>query len=353
MMGAPLGGKCVRNGARSIRSEGVLSERRAFRLLAREPRASSNLPIHFDRDAARRAAAPPSDPGSREGFPTRASALSPRGLVPLSAELVFLKTAYLPALRLRMTLRICEFYFDVDPPTGSPHTASTDVHAGYCLKQAPDGWLAYPTSTRLIDLTATPDLLFGDCSKTHRYEIERARRSDDIQIDLLVHPRPQDVSEFIGYYDVFAASKGIPSIARDHFNAMAKAGKLATSLARDRDRNVLAASAYIVVQDRARLTHSASLFRLQASSAERNRIGRANRLLHWESIIGFQELGLAHYDMGGWYTGDRDEALLRINSFKKGFGGKVVHEWNAFRSLSVRGWAYVRARDLVHRARKA
>jgi hypothetical protein len=70
-----------------------------------------------------------------------------------------------------------------------------------------------------------------------------------------------------------------------------------------------------VEHERARLTHSASLFRIEADSAERNRIGRVNRLLHWDDMVRFQELGMRTYDLGGWYTGSRNEALLRINAF--------------------------------------
>ena len=80
-------------------------------------------------------------------------------------------------------------------------------------------------------------------------------------------------------------------------------------------------------------------------------MGRANRLLHWGDMLRFRELGVATYDLGGWYTEHRDEALLKINSFKEEFGGSVVHEWDAYRPTSPRGRAYLLTRDLMHRVR--
>ena len=107
------------------------------------------------------------------------------------------------------------------------------------------------------------------------------------------------------------------------------------------------ADGHFLEQDRARLTHSASMFRLEADSAERNRIGRVNRLLHWDDMVRFRDAGVKTYDMGGWYTGRRNQAQLRINTFKEEFGGRVVHEWDIFRPGSVRGWLYLRGRDLL------
>ncbi len=265
----------------------------------------------------------------------------------MTTDIVYLQTPELPVTHLKMPVRFVEFYFEFVPPS-----EATDVHVGRCLKQPTPGWLAYPTSTRIIDLTLTSQMLFEMFSKSNRYKIERARRSDNVDIEFVVAPPHERVSEFIQYYDAFAVTKGVPLIQRSQFNAMARAGKLVIGAARGREGGLLAARAYVLDQKRARLTHSASLFRLQADSAERNRIGRANRLLHWEDMSRFGDLGVTTYDMGGWYTGDSNEALLRINSFKREFGGTVVYEWDVFRPRSMRGWLYLRARDVVLRARR-
>ena len=155
------------------------------------------------------------------------------------------------------------------------------------------------------------------------------------------------------YYDNFASTKNVPPIRRDQITAMARAGKLVISAAQDEGGGFLAAHAYVLGQDRARLTHSASMFRVEAASADRNRIGRVNRLLHWDDMVRFRESGVKAYDMGGWYTGTRDQALLQINAFKQDFGGSVVHEWDIFRPGSARGWLYLRGRNLVGPAHAA
>jgi hypothetical protein len=257
------------------------------------------------------------------------------------------KTAELPGLGVKLSVDIDEFYFEFVPPTDF-----TDVCAGLCLSEPVSGWLAYPRATRIIDLAESHDVLFKACSKTTRYEIERARKSDEVETEFLVAPSVDRISDFCEFYDAFAASKGLPRIRRSQLHAMASAGKLVISAAVGGEAQMLAMHAYFFDQHRARLTHSASLFRLQADSAQRRRIGRINRLLHWEDIVRFRELGSSAYDMGGWYTGNRNDALLRINSFKRDFGGTVVHEWDMFRAGSIRGWLYLRTRDLLHRTRR-
>jgi len=265
----------------------------------------------------------------------------------MSTRIHYRKTAELPGLGVRLSVDVDEFYFEFVPTN-----EFTDVHAGFCLTHPISGWLAYPRATRIIDLTESTDLLFKACSKKTRYEIERARKSDDVETEFLVAPGVDRISDFCEYYDAFAASKGVPGIRRSQLHAMASAGKLVISAAVGGEGQTLAMHAYLFEQHRARLTHSASLFRLQADSAQRHRIGRTNRLLHWDDIVRFRELGSSAYDIGGWYIGNRDDALLRINSFKREFGGTVVHEWDVFRAGSIRGLLYLRARDLLHRARR-
>jgi hypothetical protein len=262
-------------------------------------------------------------------------------------EIAYLKRAQLPVTSVRVPVRVAEFYFDLVTPQGE-----ADVMVGRCLQEAAPGWLAYRCSTRIIDLTQAPKVLFSMCAKNNRYKIERARRGDGVEIDFTVAPAEDRVSEFIRYYDAFADTKDVAPVQRAQFDAITRSGKLVIAAARDSAGAILAARAYVLGQTRARLMYSASLFRLQAESSARNRIGRANRLLHWEDIIRFRDLGVLSYDMGGWYTGHGNQALLRINSFKQEFGGKVVEEWDVFRPRSARGWLYVRGRDLLHRRRR-
>jgi hypothetical protein len=263
----------------------------------------------------------------------------------MSIHITYAKTAELPHLHLSVTVRVAESYFEIS------HSDETcDAQVGMYLEQAIPGWRSYARATRILDLSPSPEAIFHGLSKNTRYEIGRARERDNLETRLILAPDSEEVSEFVEYYDAFADSKGIPPIRRSQFEAVAEAGKLVISAARSREGELLAAHAYLFDRDRARLSHSASLFRLEGDSRERRRIGRANRLLHWEDIVSFREAGVTSYDMGGWYTESQNEALLRINSFKREFGGTVVHEWDAYRPRSPRGWVYVRVRDLAQRA---
>jgi hypothetical protein len=264
------------------------------------------------------------------------------------AHIVYLKSRALPVLRISMRIRVGEFYFSFMPPE-----EECDLYAGLCLQEVRSGWSSRRRSTRIIDLEQSEDALLRACSKSNRYKIERAGRRDKARTAFLPSADERGLLEFAEYYDSFAATKNVPPLRRDQFTAMAHAGKLVISTARNEDGGLLAAHAYFLGQNRARLTHSASMFRREADSAERNRIGRVNRLLHWDDMIRFRESGVKTYDMGGWYTGRRDQAQLRINTFKEEFGGRVVHEWDIFRFGSARGWLYLRGRDLARVANVA
>ena len=104
---------------------------------------------------------------------------------------------------------------------------------------------------------------------------------------------------------------------------------------------------HVAVNRRATLLHSASHFRNLDDNELRAVVGRANRLLHWKDIIGFKAEGLEVYDFGGWYAGSEDQALLKINQFKEGFGGSRVEQVNAALALSWRGWVYLKVRHLL------
>jgi hypothetical protein len=100
---------------------------------------------------------------------------------------------------------------------------------------------------------------------------------------------------------------------------------------------------------RVRLIRSASLFR-ETGHEERQKIGRANRLLHFHDILLFQQEGLGLYDLGGYYPDKAplNAELKRINEFKESFGGQLKSEANY---LSCALYAYRASHGLYRRAR--
>ena len=235
----------------------------------------------------------------------------------MNTRIHYRKTAELPGFGVKLSVNVDEFYFEFVPPS-----ECRDVCAGLCLSQPISGWLAYPRSTRIIDLSASPELLLKSCSRNNRYKIKRARQSDNVETGVSRRSLASTKSQSsVSTTTPSPRAKASHRFGVAKLDAMASAGKLVISAAVDGDGDVLATHAYLFEQHRARLTHSASLFRLQADPAQRNRIGRVNRLLHWDDIVRFRELGSSAYDMGGWYTGNRSDALLPDQLVQEGVRG--------------------------------
>ena len=64
------------------------------------------------------------------------------------------------------------------------------------------------------------------------------------------------------------------------------------------------------------------------SQQDKNLIANANRLLHYEDMVCFRDLGFTKYDFGGYAYGTKDKSLAGINFFKDSFGGELVEESN-------------------------
>jgi lipid II:glycine glycyltransferase (peptidoglycan interpeptide bridge formation enzyme) len=95
------------------------------------------------------------------------------------------------------------------------------------------------------------------------------------------------------------------------------------------------------------LFYSASLFRKVDSSTVRNKIGRANRYLHWQDMQRFKSEGISTYDFGGWYQGESDQQRLSINKFKEEFGGQIVKNYICERALTSKAKIFLRVRRLL------
>ena len=178
--------------------------------------------------------------------------------------------------------------------------------------------------TLVVDLSASEDEILGQMSKGTRYEVQRASKRDALAADVYETPDGATLAAFVAYYGDFARSRSLAPAFRPRLEAMAAAGMLVLSrVTREGDDTALAWHAYAAAGRRALLMHSASRFREASDSAERNLVGRANRLLHWHDMLRFKERGVPDYDLGGVDVAQRDPATARIAAFKKGFGGQL------------------------------
>lgn len=238
--------------------------------------------------------------------------------------------------------RLAEVFFDEEPDN-----ADADV-IEYFQRSAPvPGARCSDFHTIHIDLTRDAQALFADVSKTCRYKIRRSER-EDLKEEAWMSARGALVDHFIAFFDRFATGKGRPPAPAERLHTLAEAGALDLSTV-SRGDDALVWHAYLRAGNRARLLHSASLFREHSDTATRNLIGRANRCLHWHDLLRFKEAGIPLFDFGGWYSGRDDEDLLRINAFKEEFGGRVVPEFHCAVPTSARGRMVLLARRVRNR----
>jgi hypothetical protein len=269
----------------------------------------------------------------RGGLVARRVPTAPEALVDTAVDMIVRQTRF---------YRLAELFFDEEP-------ASPDVDIIEHLQRSRPvpGVRCSDFYTIHIDLTRDADALFADLSKTCRYKVRRAER-DELKEDAWMPARDEPVDEFIEFFDRFASGKQLEPAPADRLHALGKAGVLDLSAVTRHDE-VLVWHAYLRAGNRARLLHSASLFREQCDTATRNMIGRANRYLHWRDILRYRDAGIPLFDFGGWYEGQDDEDLLRINAFKEEFGGRVVREFHCAVPVSVRGRIVLLARRLRNR----
>jgi hypothetical protein len=206
--------------------------------------------------------------------------------------------------------------------------------------------------TILIDLEQDEEAILGGLAKSARYKVRRAEERDDLAFDVWPAGGEAPVEEFVAFFDRFAAGKRLPPVPRDRLVALAGAGALDLSRVRASDGDTLVWHAHLWTPARARLLHSASLYRESDDTGFRSLVSRANRWLHWRDLLRYKAQGLTAYDLGGWYAGKDDGDLLQINRFKEEWGGAVVREFHCTLARTLRGRLVLGARRLRAGARR-
>jgi hypothetical protein len=213
--------------------------------------------------------------------------------------------------------------------------------------------------TLLVDLSRSEDDLLAEMRKDTRYEIRRAADKDSVSHQMIDARDSIAVEQFATAYDQFARSKGLAPINRRVLAGYARGSALALSQVSRQDGETLVWHAYLLGQKRARLLHSASIFRDVDDKDMRALVGRANRLHHFRDMLHFKAIGLTEYDLGGWNKDTEDEEVQRVNRFKESFGGKHVCDYNGVLARSVKGRvalqlerAYVLASSAIRAAQR-
>jgi hypothetical protein len=193
-----------------------------------------------------------------------------------------------------------------------------------------------------INLVKDEESIFSCFKKNTKYEIIRAKNKDGIIIKTLDKTERE---KFFTFYDEFAATKHLRPLGRRETNLLLDNDKFVIRTALYNDEPIVYHS-YITANGRARLTQSSSLFRAVEDAAFVNLIGRANRLLHWEDMRYFKQLGFSIYDLGGVSVDTTNAETQAVNRFKESFGGAPATEYNMLIPVSLKGWLYVAYRKL-------
>jgi hypothetical protein len=237
--------------------------------------------------------------------------------------------------------RVANVYFEEEPG----QVDADIVHYIQRASPVPDSYCSV-FCTIVLNLGREPDALLAGMHKKTRNEIRQGMRRGLCHLawrnDLTVLERA------CGFYDRFAALKGLPPADRRYLRLLAEAGHLDLSVVRDGDRD-LVWHAYYRTPDRVLALISASLFMAHADPTERALIGIANRYHTWMDMLMFREAGIPVFDLGGWYDGTTDQEKLRINNFKERFGGTIIRNFDCHRAITLKGAVMLEARGLLDR----
>ena len=166
-----------------------------------------------------------------------------------------------------------------------------------------------PSSTRVIDLTADEEALWGDLRKKWRQYVNKARSAGVVVVDADGDRLP----EFYRIYRETADRAGFlirtEAAYRDVWNAFAPSGRARLLFAQSADGEPVAS--LFLVRCGTRVVEP------YGGMTQAGGDTRANYLLKWEAIRTSREQRATSYDLWGLATGG-------IAHFKTGFGGREV-----------------------------
>lgn len=224
-------------------------------------------------------------------------------------------------------------------------TKGADLMVFYCASQALGAGQVRDVYSLEIDLQQQEDDIWKGFKSNTRNEINRSKK-DGIVFEAWTNPSPEIFQQFLNFYREWATERGRYGVGATWFSEYARHNVICLTRASSPDHTPLVWHSYLKVEDRVRLLHSVS--RVNTVDPEfRKVIGRANRFLHWMDILEWRNRGVRQYDFGGWYHGNEDEKLLRINAFKEGFGGTQTHRYHSMRAVSLMGTLFLKTRALV------
>jgi hypothetical protein len=204
-------------------------------------------------------------------------------------------------------------------------------------------------------LTRSQDELLSTIRSHTRRKLRQAEK-DNLVCECSNGGNLDIVKMVADHFDRCGQLKNLVRASRTRLLTLARSGALDVSFVHDYGGEILSAISYLRMPGRARALYAAAAFRRTKDLARRAAIGRANRYLVWQDILRLKKAGVRIFDFGGYYTGSEDQEKLRINTFKKEFGGVVLHEHNCQAAVTLTGiaalWA-IEARNRWQLRRRA
>jgi len=180
------------------------------------------------------------------------------------------------------------------------------------LESEPSQWFKYLAEISLPDPYSSYNLKYRTYDLLGNYEIERF-----VEVIPINTPAGTNVSVNLGEIE----GTGIVVI----FNSVTNSGLTKAKVAELPEPLPTFYELLGVCYD---ITTTASFSQKIEISMKREDLTEMSRLLHFEDMIYFREMGFIMYDFGGYAFNTSDKSLKGINNFKDSFGGELVLESN-------------------------
>jgi lipid II:glycine glycyltransferase (peptidoglycan interpeptide bridge formation enzyme) len=261
-------------------------------------------------------------------------AYAPRG--PLFAGDPAIDTLLLKALR-RLAWRRRAVFLRLEPNLSEADSTADRLHTWLLLQGLQVAPTIQPRSSIHVDLFHDDAGLLAACSKGHRADIRKAQRNQ-------VTIRVGEATDIAAFYAILQATaeRADFGIHSEHYY------RRAWELFQPRSRLLLAEQEGAVVAGHLVFADSHYGLYLYSGAQPAGLKSGANHLLEWEALRWARDQGCTGYDLWGipdslgraaaaepalrsvLETAAKDDPLIGVYRFKKGFGGRIVRYLPAY-----------------------
>ncbi len=165
------------------------------------------------------------------------------------------------------------------------------------------------------DLTLSEEEILAGYSKSLRQQIRQAREGGIIIVF------EKEISEFVTFFNDFAERHNLNPTSKRRLEELGEDRLFSYAVY---EGQKLSAHSYLLDRPNKIVRSWQSASGRSIEGADKNLVGKANKLLHHEDMKYFKSQGFEVYDFGGYAMDPPTDSLAGINSFKASFGGKVV-----------------------------